>query len=97
MQWDAITKRIERFFCMRNTEKGILGFLNEQEKINHPSHYQSSKMEVIEIIEAFSLGFNLGNVTKYLLRAGKKGNRLEDLKKAQWYLNREIEKETHES
>ena len=96
MQWNAITKRLERFFCMVN-QKGLLSYLNEQENVNHPSHYQSAKMEVIEVIEAFDLGFNLGNVAKYLLRAGRKGKRLEDLKKAQWYLNREIEKETHES
>ncbi len=59
--------------------------------INHPAHYQSSKMEVIDIIEAFQLNFLTGNVIKYLLRAGKKGDALEDLKKAQWYLQRAID------
>lgn len=62
------------------------------ERVNHPAHYQSDRFEVIDIIEAFELNFNLGNVIKYILRAGKKGDRLEDLRKAQWYLNREIEK-----
>lgn len=64
-----------------------------KEAINHPSHYQSSKMEVIEVIEAFDLGFCLGNTIKYVLRAGKKDKlkTVEDLKKAVWYLNREIE------
>tara|TARA_R110000744_G_C19362488_1_gene561552 strand:+ start:359 stop:514 length:156 start_codon:yes stop_codon:yes gene_type:complete len=47
-------------------------------------------MESIEIIEAFELGFCLGNVIKYVLRAGKKDDALEDLKKARWYLDREI-------
>lgn len=59
--------------------------------INHPAHYKADNgMESIDVIEAFGLGFRLGNVVKYVLRAGKKGNRLEDLKKARWYLDREI-------
>ena len=48
--------------------------------------------EAIKVIEAWELGFNLGNVVKYISRAGKKGSKMEDLKKAQWYLTREIEK-----
>lgn len=60
------------------------------EKINHPSHYKGNNYEVIEIIEDFELNFNLGNVIKYILRAGKKGNKMEDLQKAYWYLGREI-------
>lgn len=60
--------------------------------INHPSHYQSkSGIEVIDVIEAFDLGFHSGNAIKYILRAGKKGDRIEDLRKAQWYLDREIQ------
>jgi len=64
----------------------------KHEAVNHPSHYQSEKFEVIEIIEAFRLGFNLGNAVKYILRAGKKDNFTQDLEKAMWYLNREINK-----
>lgn len=64
------------------------------DSVNHPNHYQSDTIEVIEIIEAFNLNFHLGNVIKYILRAGRKGDRLEDLKKAQFYLNREIERES---
>lgn len=61
------------------------------EMVNHPDHYQTrSGIEVIDVIEAFDLGFNLGNVTKYVLRSEKKFNTLEDLKKAKWYLEREI-------
>lgn len=60
------------------------------DKVNHPSHYKGKHLEAIQVIEAFDLGFNLGNTIKYVLRAGKKENRLEDLKKAQWYLLREI-------
>lgn len=62
------------------------------EAVHHPAHYQSGGMECIDVIEAFALGFHLGNAVKYILRAGRKGDRLEDLKKAAWYLNREIER-----
>ena len=60
------------------------------EYIDKPTHYKGDR--VMEVIEEFELGFCLGNVTKYILRAGKKPGEdsLRDLKKAQWYLNREI-------
>lgn len=64
------------------------------EIINHPSHYggANNQYEAIKVIEAWELGFHLGNVVKYISRAGKKHNRvLEDLKKARWYLDRQIE------
>lgn len=61
--------------------------------VNHPSHYGGDNpLEVINVIEHYELGFHLGNVVKYVLRAGKKGNRKEDLEKALWYLEREIKK-----
>lgn len=60
---------------------------------DHPTHYNVSGMEAIDVIEAFDLGFRLGNSIKYILRAGRKGDRIEDLQKAQWYLTREIEHE----
>lgn len=63
-----------------------------KEQVNHPDHYKSGKFEVIEIIEEFNLGFNLGNLIKYVLRAGKKNNTVEDLKKAIKYLEFEIAK-----
>lgn len=62
------------------------------DKVNHPSYYNTGKIEVIDYIEDQNLGFHLGNVVKYISRAGKKGDTLEDLKKAQWYLNRYIKK-----
>lgn len=64
------------------------------EAVNHPQHYGGSDnlYEAIKVIEAWQLSFSLGNVIKYVSRAGKKGNKLEDLKKAQWYLNREIKR-----
>ncbi|WP_250519465.1 DUF3310 domain-containing protein [Caballeronia sp. NCTM1] len=60
--------------------------------VNHPKHYTShpSGIECIDVVEHF--GFNLGNVIKYLWRAEEKGAPIEDLRKAAWYLNREIEK-----
>jgi hypothetical protein len=60
------------------------------DNVNQPSHYKGNGLECIQVIEAFDLGFNLGNVVKYLLRAGKKGDRREDLLKARWYLEREL-------
>ena len=60
--------------------------------VNHPPHYGGGEnpYEAIRVIEAWSLGFCLGNVVKYLARAGRKGDILEDLRKARWYLDREI-------
>jgi hypothetical protein len=62
------------------------------EAVNHPPHYQGNGIEVIDIIESFELNFNLGNTIKYVLRAGNKGNKKEDLEKAVWYLKRELNK-----
>jgi len=62
--------------------------------IDHPQHYggEDNTYEAIKVIEAWELDFHLGNVVKYISRAGKKGSKIEDLKKAQWYLNRAIQK-----
>ncbi len=62
--------------------------------INEPPHYTYSDVETIDAIEAWGLGFHLGNVVKYISRAGKKDptRTLEDLKKARWYLDRYIAK-----
>ena len=61
--------------------------------VDHPSHYggADNPYEAIKVIEAWQLGFCLGNTVKYISRAGKKSSALEDLKKAAWYLNREIQ------
>lgn len=60
--------------------------------IDHPDHYHaSSGVEVIDAIEAWDLDFHTGNVVKYVARAGRKSpDPLDDLLKAQWYLNRAI-------
>ena len=69
-------------------------------KVNHPRHYLAGGVvyETFRVIEAWAIGgrsptsgFNLGNAIKYLSRAGLKSSYIEDLKKARWYLNREIE------
>lgn len=57
-----------------------------------PKHYEKGTYEAINVIEAWGLNFSLGNVLKYISRAGKKGDLLEDLKKARWYLDREIKR-----
>lgn len=61
--------------------------------VNHPSHYTSGKIEVIDFIEDQQLDFHLGNCVKYVSRAGKKDPHkiVEDLEKARWYLTRKIE------
>ena len=65
------------------------------DNVNHPSHYTAGGIETIDYIEAKGLNYNLGNVVKYISRAGKKKEvtRIDDLLKALWYLNREINKE----
>lgn len=62
--------------------------------VNHPKHYGGvdDPFEAIKVIEAWRLNFNLGNTVKYIKRAQWKGAMIEDLKKAAWYLNREIER-----
>ena len=57
-----------------------------------PDYYKSGGIEAFDVIDAFDLNFNLGNAFKYIARAGKKGDKAEDLRKAVTYLNREIEK-----
>lgn len=60
--------------------------------VNHPQHYSAHGIEPIDYIESHDLNFNLGNVIKYISRAPYKGTELEDLKKAKWFLEREIKK-----
>jgi hypothetical protein len=66
--------------------------LDEDTRINHPPHYKVNGMECIDVIEALGLGYHLGNVLKYMWRAGRKldTEMLIDLQKAKWYLDRKI-------
>jgi hypothetical protein len=65
-----------------------------KDTVNHPSHYTDGKIEVIEFIEDKNLNFHRGNAVKYIARAGKKNpaKEVEDLQKAVWYINREIQR-----
>ena len=70
-----------------------LAEIERRETVNHPSYYTTGGIEAIDAIEAWELGFHLGNVVKYIARAGRKtADSLQDLQKAAWYLNREIER-----
>lgn len=64
--------------------------LEAPDTVNHPRHYNAGKFEVIDVIEDWKLGFHLGNTVKYIARSPHKGNPIEDLEKARWYLDREI-------
>lgn len=61
--------------------------MSKKEKVNHPSHYNQGKYEVIDVILDWGLDFIEGNIIKYVARSEHKENRLEDLKKARWYLD----------
>ena len=65
----------------------------QSDPVNRPSHYTSGKIEVIDAILDWCLGFCKGNAVKYIARAGKKdkSKEIEDLKKAIWYIQKEIE------
>lgn len=70
-----------------------LADIERHEAVNHPSYYKTGGIEAIDVIEAWNLDFCLGNTVKYIARCGKKSDKVvEDLKKAAWYLNREIER-----
>jgi hypothetical protein len=91
-------------FCIESmlkdmTDKEFFKFLeqckpDEVDSINHPSYYTDGKIEVSDFIADKNLNFFRGNVVKYVARAGKKNaeTEVEDLKKAAWYINREIER-----
>lgn len=96
-------------FDIEKTQENVIEqtekIIKQYDVVNNPSHYTDSKIEVIDYIEDKNLGFCLGNVIKYVSRAGKKmdsgksarDKEIEDLKKARWYLDRriyELERET---
>ena len=83
---DAITRAAEQAL---RAEVG----LSSTDPVNHPKHYTFGKIEVIDVLEDWQLPYHLACVVKYVARAGKKdpSKEMEDLKKAQWYLNRWIE------
>lgn len=74
-------------------DENVIVCKDTKEKVNHPDHYggRDNPYEAIKVIEAWKLDFHLGNTVKYISRAGKKEDELEDLKKAAWYLKRKID------
>ena len=66
--------------------------VDEVDVVNHPPHYNFGTFEVLDVIEDWDVSYMLGNVIKYVARSPHKGNPIEDLRKAQFYLNREIER-----
>jgi hypothetical protein len=75
-----------------SSDKSLVEQLEKSDPVKHPAHYKVGGIETIDFIEAKQLNYNLGNVVKYITRAEHKGNQLQDLQKAQWYLAREIER-----
>lgn len=71
--------------CRENWEK-----LKPADPVNHPPHYNKGKIEPIDVIKDWGLGFCLGNTVKYIARCFHKGSTIQDLEKARWYLDREI-------
>ncbi len=73
-------------------ERGLRGLAKrEANTVDHPTHYNTGELEVIDIIEDWKLDFHCGNAVKYIGRHKHKGNPKEDIKKAIWYLQRYLE------
>jgi len=82
-------KKVEAAYVEKVGGNPIPNFLQHKDDPINPDHYKRNGIEAVDVIEAFDLNYRLGNVIKYVLRhVGKNG--LEDLKKARWYLDREI-------
>lgn len=97
---DYVNDRFEMFNYYKENER-INKLKDEPDLVNHPSHYETGKFECIEVMEEalgrdVVKGFCIGNAFKYLYRAKRK-NGLEDLKKAQWYLNKVISMEDEDA
>ena len=86
-----IGSRIHKWQTLNNDNKETTDDEDKKEMVNHPSHYNQG-IEAIDYIESHKMNFCIGNVIKYITRAKHKGTELQDLKKASWYLNREIER-----
>jgi len=87
-----VLKKAEQFFNEEYAGLAPLYFPNTNSKPDpiNPDHYKVGGIETADYIDAKKLGYNLGNVIKYVSRANHKGNPLEDLQKAKWYLERQI-------
>jgi len=63
-----------------------------EDPVNNPGHYTQARVECIEVIEDLGLGYHLATAMKYLWRANFKGDRKEDLEKAKWFIERELQR-----
>lgn len=89
-KYSKVPKKKEVTVEQQTIEEQVVELPKKEDVINHPSHYTRGKIEVIDFIEDQQLPYHLGNVIKYIARAGYKGDKLEDLKKARWCLDRYI-------
>ena len=96
VHYDTNGKEIDTEDCINDAPtyaQEQLADIERREAVDHPDYYKRGGIEAIDAIEAWGLGFNLGNVVKYIARAGHKTkDSLRDLKKAEWYLSREIKR-----
>ena len=95
---DTNVKDIDEQIDRKEVKEKVLDEVKEEsvenDPVNHPSHYTDTNIEVMDYIEDKGFNFALGNAVKYISRAGKKDKNktIQDLEKAEWYLNREIER-----
>lgn len=84
---------IKKYEEMNQREEIIIMDEDDNSSVIHPQHYggKDNPYEAIKVIEAWEVGFNLGNTLKYISRAGKKDDTIQDLEKALFYLDREIQ------
>lgn len=88
-----MSNSVKKFEEMNDREATFTIDEEENPSVIHPKHYggKDNPYEAIKVIEAWGVGFNLGNTLKYISRAGKKDNTIQDLEKALFYLDREIQ------
>ena len=87
----AVGEKPTKLFVQPQYKDVAMKLLADNDLVNHPPHYKSGGIETIDFIEAKDLNYRLGNVVKYVSRAGKKStDPVQDLEKALWYLQREI-------
>lgn len=89
VRWQDATKgkKAKKTKTVEQMRKDVAGIVD---LVNSPPHYTQGGIETIDFIESKQLNYRLGNAVKYISRAAHKGNTLQDLEKAEWYLNREI-------
>lgn len=93
-QWLNSERKKSKFEIEPKKEEPIQAEPTANDPVNHPSHYTDGKIEVIDFILDKHLDFCRGNAVKYISRAGKKNpeKEIEDLEKASWYINKEIQR-----